>query len=208
MRKYRIFTFLFFGCFLLGLIPSYAKNSKSLAKLISGCGVCHGKDGNSPVNKTWPKLAGQNANYLVKQLNDFCQRVKHVRYNPIMSTLVTALSEEEKIKIANYYAALSGNIDTAITKLLPLGQRLYRGGDFRKGIPACLACHGPAGLGNPPAGFPRLSGQHAAYVSSQLKAFREGIRTNDQLHMMITITQKMNDADIEAVANYISGLYY
>lgn len=208
MRKYRIFTFLFFGCFLLGLIPSYAKNSKPLTKLISDCGVCHGKDGNSPVNKTWPKLAGQNANYLVKQLNDFCPRAKHVRYNPIMSTLVTALSEEEKIKIANYYAALSGNIDTAITKLLPLGQRLYRGGDFRKGIPACLACHGPAGLGNPPAGFPRLSGQHAAYVSSQLKAFREGIRTNDQLHMMITITKKMNDADIEAVANYISGLYY
>ena len=114
--------------------------------------------------------------------------------------------DKEKAKIANYYANLLGTIDTAQTHLLSLGQRIYRGGDS-KGVPACLACHGPAGLGNPPAGFPRLSGQHARYIVTQLKAFRDGKRNNDKYQMMSIISKKMNDTEIIAVANYISGLY-
>lgn len=205
--KYTIFVCFLFSCFLLTL--SYAKTgSISFTKRIADCAVCHGQDGNSPVNNSWPKLAEQNANYLIKQLTDFHAGEKRGRYNPIMSALLASLSEKEMIKLANYYATLSASIDTAAENLLPLGQQLYRGGDYARGIPACLACHGPAGLGNPPAGFPRLSGQHAAYIASQLKAFRSATRSNDKLHMMTMIAQKMNDTDIEAVANYVSGLYY
>ena len=181
MPNYKDFVFFLFCCFLFGLAPSNAKTvKKPFMRIVADCALCHDADGNA----------------------------QQGRYNPIMSALVTSLSESEKIKIANYYASLPGSIDGAETNLLSLGQRLYRGGDFNKGIPACLACHNPAGLGNPPAGFPRLSGQHAAYIESQLKAFRNGARHNDKYQIMEIISQKMSDIDIKAVANYISGLYF
>jgi cytochrome c553 len=211
MFNYKGFIFFFVCCFLLGLAPSKAKTvKKPFSRIIKDCALCHDTDGNASAHKNWPKLAGQNLNYLLKQLHDFNPKrdPRHGRYNPIMSTLVASLSESEKIKIASYYAGLQGNIDTAATNSLSLGQRLYRGGDFNKGIPACLACHDPAGLGNPPAGFPRLSGQHAAYIESQLKAFRDGSRHNDKYQIMEIISQKMSDIEIQALANYISGLYF
>lgn len=200
------FFFIFF--FLLGVSTSDAKMvKKKFNDIIAGCEFCHGKHGNSTGNENWPKLAGQNVNYLMKQMRDFQPNVKHGRDSPVMNSLITALSNKEKIKIANYYSNLLGTIDTAYPHLLPLGQRIYRGGDSNKEIPACLACHGPAGLGNPPAGFPRLSGQHAKYIAAQLKAFRDGKRNNDKYQMMPIISKKMNDTEIIAVANYISGLY-
>ena len=207
MLDYKNFILVFIFLFILGLSPSDAKIAeKTFTDIIDGCELCHGIHGNSTTNKNWPKLAGQNVNYLMKQMQDFQPNVKHGRNNPIMSSLIVALSEKEKIKIANYYANLLGTIDTAQTNLLSLGQKIYRGGDA-KGVPACLACHGPAGLGNPPAGFPRLSGQHARYIATQLKAFRDGKRNNDKYQMMSIISKKMNDTEIIAVANYISGLY-
>ncbi len=200
------FFFIFF--FLLVVSPSDAKMvKKTFNDIIAGCELCHGKHGNSTANENWPKLAGQNANYLMKQMQDFQPNVKHGRDNPIMNSLLGALSEKERSKIVDYYASLSGTIDTARANLLPLGQRIYRGGDSNKKIPACLACHGPAGLGNPPAGFPRLSGQHARYIATQLRAFRDGKRKNDKHQMMPIISKKMSDTEIIAVSNYISGLY-
>lgn len=194
--------------FLLGVSPSDAKMvKKTFNDIIAGCELCHGRDGNSTTNENWPKLAGQNVNYLMKQMQDFQPNVKYGRDNPIMNSLLGALSKKEKIKIANYYANLLGTIDIAHNDLLPLGQRIYRGGDSDKGTPACLACHGPAGLGNPPAGFPRLSGQHPRYIATQLRAFRDGKRKNDKHQMMPIISKKMNDTEIIAVSNYISGLY-
>ena len=208
MLGYKNFTFFFVFFFLFGVSPSDAKIvKKTFNDIIAGCERCHGRDGNSTGNKDCPKLAGQNVNYLMKQMRDFQPNVKHGRDNPIMNSLIAALSKKEKIKIANYYSNLLGTIDTAQPHLLSLGQRIYRGGDSNKEIPACLACHGPAGLGNPPAGFPRLSGQHAQYIAAQLKAFRDGKRSNDNYQMMPIITKKMNDTEIIAVANYISGLY-
>ncbi|WP_342220144.1 c-type cytochrome [Rickettsiella endosymbiont of Miltochrista miniata] len=208
MLGYKNFTFFFVFFFLLGVTPSNAKIvEKAFNDIIAGCELCHGIKGNSTANENWPKLAGQNVNYLMKQMQDFQPNVNHGRDSPIMNSLIAALSKKEKIKIANYYANLLGATDTAHPHLLPLGQRIYRGGDADKEIPACLACHGPAGLGNPPAGFPRLSGQHAQYIVTQLKAFRDGKRNNDKYQMMPIISKKMNDAEIVAVSNYISGLY-
>lgn len=210
MLNYKNFTFvfLFFFFFLLGLSSSDARIlEKTFNQVIAGCEQCHGIDGNATVHENWPKLAGQNVNYLMKQMQDFQANAKNGRDNPIMNSLLAALSEKERINIARYYAGLLGTIDTAHIPLLALGQRIYRGGDSTKGLPACLACHGPAGLGNPPAGFPRLSGQHAQYITEQLRAFRDGRRNNDKYQMMPIISKKMNDAEISAVANYISGLY-
>lgn len=207
MHNYKNFPFLFTLCFLLGFSSNNVKGVEKPIKAIIKCELCHGTNGNSTVNEGWPKLAGQNFNYLMKQMQDFQPNVEHGRDNPIMNALIVALSEKERIKIANYYASLIGTIDTANIHLLSLGQRIYRGGDSNKGIPACLACHGPAGLGNPPAGFPRLSGQHAQYIIAQLIAFREGKRNNDKYQMMPIISKKMNDTEITAVSNYISGLY-
>lgn len=208
MFNYKKFTFFSICFFLLGLSPSEAKIiEKTFNDIIAGCEICHGISGNSTANENWPKLAGQNVNYLMKQMQDFQPNAKSRRDNPIMNSLIVALSEKERIKIANYYARLVGTIDTAHSHLLSLGQRIYRGGDANKALPACLACHGPAGLGNPPAGFPRLSGQHARYIAQQLKAFRDGKRNNDKYQMMSIISKKMNDTEIIAVSNYISGLY-
>lgn len=179
---------------------------KPIQAIIAECELCHGNKGNSTANENWPKLAGQNINYLMKQMQDFQSFGKYRRNNLIMNSLMAVLSKKEKVKIANYYANLLGTTDTAQTNLLSLGQRIYRGGDS-KGVPACLACHGPAGLGNPAAGFPRLSGQHAGYIVTQLKAFRSGKRNNDKYQMMPIISKKMNNTEIIAVANYISGLY-
>lgn len=208
MFNYKKFIFFMLYFFLWGLSSSEAKIvKKSFKEIIVGCEICHGNKGNSTMNDNWPKLAGQNTNYLIKQMQDFQSNTKYKRDNPIMNALIIALSDKEKIKIANYYAKLAATIDTAKPNSLSLGQRIYRGGDLNKGLPACLACHGPAGLGNPFAGFPRLSGQHAKYIASQLKAFRTSKRNNDKFQMMPKITKKMNDVEIVAVSNYISGLY-
>jgi cytochrome c553 len=207
MLNYKNFPFLFILCFLFGFASSHVRTEKPIKDIIIKCELCHGTKGNSTINEDWPKLAGQNFNYLMKQMQDFHPSSKHRRKNAIMSSLIITLSEDDKIKLANYYSNLLGSIDTAQTHLLSLGQRIYRGGDS-KGVPACLACHGPAGLGNPPAGFPRLSGQHARYIVTQLKKFRDGKRNNDKYQMMPIISKKLNDIEIIAVANYISGLYF
>ena len=204
---YRSFVFFFFPLFIFLVEQSTAKPVQSIESTLSHCAACHGSDGNASVNNAWPKLAGQNTVYLFKALKDFRLGVKCGRYQAVMNAMLVSLSEEEILAIIDYYAALPGSIDAAQMDLIPLGQRLYRGGDSTKGIPACLACHGPAGLGNPTAGFPRLSGQHAAYVALQLKAFRAGKRRDDRHQMMSVITKKMSDTDIKAVASYISGLY-
>lgn len=203
--KHRCFFFLFF---LIFQSTQGIAGSKEIGWPLSQCAACHGMDGNAAINKAWPKLAGQNVVYFIKSLKAFRSGKNEGRYSAVMRSLVAPLSEKEMLAIANYYAALPGDVDVAEIKLLPLGRRLYRGGDATKKIPACLACHGPAGLGNTTAGFPRLSGQHAVYLRMQLQAFRSGKRIDKQHYMMSTIAKRMNDAEINAVASYISGLYF
>ena len=89
---------------------------------------------------------------------------------------------------------------------IALGRQLYRGGDVGRGLAACAACHGPTGAGLP-AQFPRLAGQYADYTEAQLKAFRVGERANDANRSMRTIAEKLSDAEIKAVSDYIAGLH-
>lgn len=170
------------------------------------CAACHGPDGNSVV-PNWPKLAGQWQNYLVKELIDYRHGQNGPRYDPSMSTLVAALSDQDIHELAAFYASQTQTIGKTDPALLILGEKIYRGGDLEKGVTACTACHAPNGSGNEAAKFPRLGGQHALYIENQLKAFREGKRTNSPSHMMHDISVRMTDEQIKAVSSYIEGLH-
>jgi cytochrome c553 len=167
------------------------------------CAACHGVDGNSP-NPIWPKLAGQHPQYIAKQIQDF----KHGRrQDPLMAPQAALLATDQDVAdVAAYFAGQSQSGGTANADLVALGEQIYRGGNMSNGIPACTGCHGPAGMGNPLAKFPRISGQHADYLDKALKDFRAGNRANDVNGMMRGVAARMTDKEIEAVAQYIQGL--
>jgi cytochrome c553 len=166
------------------------------------CAACHGMDGNSvvPLN---PNLAGQHAGYVAKQLGNFHSGE---RKNEIMKGMVAALSAADMANLAAFYAAQAPRLGLARDQaLVDEGRTLYRGGNLAAGIPACSACHGPEGAGIP-AQFPRLAGQFKEYTLAQLKAFRAGERANDAAAVMRSIAGRLNDRQMEALAEYVSGL--
>lgn len=184
-----------------GLVTGSAEAGK--ARAIT-CGACHGADGNS-VNPAWPSLAGQHATYIVKQLNAFKQ---NTRSNPLMTAPVMSLSAEDMANLAVYFSEQpAAPRAVADASLVGKGETLYRGGDKQNGTPACMACHGPTGSGNPAAVYPSLSGQHAKYTATQLRDFASGKRTSDgSTKMMRDIAETLSEDDIVAVASYIQGL--
>jgi len=166
------------------------------------CAGCHGVDGNS-MNGEWPKLAGQHVKYLVKQLQNFKNME---RVNNIMNGMAMPLSQQDMEDIAAYYEEQALQPGVADPALVEQGRRLYQGGNLESDLPACMACHGPNGVGNPAAGFPSLAGQHAQYLQTQLHAFRAMERANDPAMMMRNVAAKMTDEEIQAVSSYIQGL--
>ncbi|WP_339470472.1 MULTISPECIES: c-type cytochrome [unclassified Pseudomonas] len=170
------------------------------------CGACHGPDGNSPA-PNFPKLAGQGERYLTKQMQDIKSGKRTVLE---MTGLLTNLSDQDLADIAAYFASQKGSVGAADPKLVARGEKLFRGGDLEKGLPACTGCHSPNGAGIAAAGFPHLSGQHATYIAKQLTDFRkeEDGRSNDgDAMIMRTIARKLSDEDIAAVSSYIQGLH-
>lgn len=166
------------------------------------CAVCHGADGNSPIPAN-PNLAGQHAQYLYKQLQNY---KAGERKNPIMAGIVATLSEQDMRNLAAYFAAQKPKSGAARdARLVTAGQKLYRGGNSISGVGACAGCHSPNGAGIP-AQYPRLKGQHTEYTVAQLKLFRAGERANDPGMMMRSLASHMSDAEIAAVAEYIAGL--
>ncbi|MET0533806.1 MAG: c-type cytochrome [Steroidobacter sp.] len=167
------------------------------------CVACHGVNGNS-VNPEWPNLAGQHETYIKRQLTAF---KNDVRQNPLMSAMAKPLSDEDMADLGAYFSsqALTGNLEADSSKV-SAGEKLYRGGDAQKGIPACAACHGPRGNGNPAASYASIRGQHATYTTAQLKAYRSGTRQTDQNQMMRNVATNLTDDQIAAVAAYIQGL--
>jgi cytochrome c553 len=171
------------------------------------CVACHGADGNSPASAN-PHLAQQGEEYIYKQLKNFkaVDGKPAARVNPIMGGMVAALSDDDMKNLAAWFA--SQKATPAVAKdesKIALGQKLWRQGDFKKGIPACAGCHGPAGAGLP-AQYPRLAGQFPEYTEAQLKTFRTEERNNDPEKMMRMIAAKMSDPEIKAVAEYAAGL--
>lgn len=171
------------------------------------CAACHGPQGNS-VNPIWPKLAGQHAGYVLKQLQAFkLPAEESPRFNAIMYTQVQALDEQDMRDLAAYFSAQNIQPGAADPALAGKGERIYRGGIPGKGVPACIACHGPAGKGNAAANYPALAGQHAAYVISQLKLYAAGERRTDPNQMMRNIAAELDEEEMQAVASYIQGLH-
>jgi len=167
------------------------------------CSACHGMDGNS-LNPEWPSLAGQHESYLVKSLQSF---KSGARQNVLMSGMALPLTDADMVDLAAYFAAQKRAGGVADPELVSAGERLYRGGNMETGVPACLACHGPTGLGNPAAGWPAIAGQHAAYSAAQLAAYRSKQRATDgDTQMMRNVSAMLTDDEIKAVASYIQGL--
>jgi len=168
------------------------------------CGACHGADGNS-VNPVWPSIAGQHPTYFVEQLQAF---KGGQRSEPLMLGQVMLLNDEDMKNLAVYYAALPAAAKAvADTSTVDRGQRLYRGGDRETNTPACNACHGPTGRGNPAAAVPSVKGQYAVYAAAQLRAYASGTRQSDgSTRVMRDIAAKLSEEDILAVSSYMQGL--
>jgi cytochrome c553 len=167
------------------------------------CSACHGADGNS-LNPEWPSLAGQHESYTIKQLQAF---KSGARQNVLMSGQAMGLSDQDMADLAAYFASQKPARKTADPALVKTGEQLYRGGNKETGTPACLACHGPDGLGNITAAWPLVSGQHATYTATQLAAYRSGERSTDgDTQIMRNVAARLTDDEIKAVASYIQGL--
>ncbi len=166
------------------------------------CAACHGADGNS-VNPEWPKLAGQHPDYIVKQLTNFKDGA---RVNATMAPMAKPLSDQDMADLAAYFSSQPRKLGEADQTKVTLGEQVYKGGNNATGVAACAACHGPTGAGNPAANFPSLNGQQTTYIKNQLYAFRKGERANDAGKMMRGVAARMSDAEIDSVAEYITGL--
>lgn len=188
-----------------------AGDAEAGASKASTCIACHGVNGNS-VNPVWPSLAGQHESYIVESLKSFKQPAEGMtateggRYDPVMSGQAVALNEQDMADLGAYFAKQKMAGKVANPSLVEAGERLYRGGNADAGISACIACHGPSGRGNPPAGYPSLAGQHDAYTVKQLNDYRSGARKSDEGQIMRSISARLTDDEIKAVAAYIQGL--
>lgn len=196
---------------------AYGAGNASLGKTKSAaCAGCHGAEGNS-MAPIFPRLAGQHAKYLNRQLSDFKGQK---RTDPSMQAMVAGLSEQDMEDLAAYFAvqkpefsarevdqADDTNEDVTVTEeLIATGKALFTAGSEKNGVPACSACHGPDANGNGPAGFPKLNGQYLPYLIKSLNDFKDGIRANDDGAMMRTTAGKMTKAQIDAVSAYLANL--
>lgn len=169
-------------------------------KAEEACVGCHGDGGNSDT-PIFPKIAGQHVSFLRKELHDFRESK---RVDPSMNAMTEALSDQDIEDLAAYFAGQKVRPESPADS--PLGRRIYLLGNAEKGLPSCSACHGPAGAGNGPGKYPALAGQHAAYITKVLEDFKTGHRGNDKSSMMRTIASKLSEDEMNAVADYISGL--
>lgn len=187
----------------MSVMADTAGNVESGKAKTAVCAGCHGMDGNSAA-PNFPKLAGQGAEYLVKQLGDIKEKRRTVVE---MTGLLDALTDQDLNDIAAFYSAQKMSLGQANEELVKVGAPLYRAGNMANKVAACAACHGPTGAGIALAKYPALGGQHADYIATQLHKFRKGERTNDgDTRIMRAIAAKLSDDEIKSVASYISGL--
>jgi len=188
-------------------LQAFAKGDPAAGQAKSAiCAACHGVDGNSTV-PNWPKLAGQHEKYLSRQVALIKSGDRQV---PEMLGIVPGLSDQDIEDLSAYFASQEGAPGVADQSKVILGQRIYRAGNAESGVPACMSCHGPAGEGNPPAGYPALAGQHSVYTSKMLTAFRAGENYGEDdtpSGIMNGSASELSDEEIAAVASYIQGLY-
>lgn len=192
---------------LLASLPLFAAGDATAGQAKAAvCAACHNIDGNSAV-PNWPKLAGQHAAYLERQITLIKSGDRAV---PEMAGIVMMLSEQDIADIAAWFSSQSIAAGLADEALVASGETLYRAGNTGKDIPACMSCHGPAGKGNPLAGYPALAGQHAVYTEKMLKGFRSGQRWGNEdapSKIMTDVANRLTDDEIRALAAYMQGLH-
>ena len=178
-------------------------DAKSGASKAATCAACHGPNGNSVV-AMWPSIAGQHESYIKDTLAAF---KAGTRKDPVMGAQTQTLNEQDIADLAAYYAEQTGARRTADPTKAAAGERLYRGGNKETKASACIACHGPKGRGNEPAGYPSLTGQHAVYTAKQLNDYKNGQRESDgDTQIMRDIAKRLTTDEINEVAAYIQGL--
>lgn len=207
MKKLLLTSFL---CVLtpFAMAAGNAKDGETQAMV---CAACHGADGNSP-SGAFPSLAGQHESYTAKQLQDIKDGTRSV---PEMVPFVANMTEQQMLDLGAFYAKQTAQGNVAKADLVERGERVYRAGNAGTGVAACSGCHGPDGLGNKGAKYPRLAGQHADYIEKQLRAFQTGAdepesnkaRVNDgDSRTMRDVAHHLSDIEIRAVSSFIAGL--
>lgn len=202
----RLFAALLFIVYPLTAVSAEAKitgDPEQGQKKAQSCAACHGANGNSN-NPQWPKIAGQHPDYIVSELQAF---KSGTRQNAQMTPMAQDLNEQDMRDLAAYFSSQSMTLEAASEASVGQAQTLYRAGKSAAGMPACIACHGPKGNGMLGVGYPKISGQHAEYTATQLKAYRSGERSGGQAAIMQNIAQKLSDDEIQALSKYVSGLH-
>ncbi|MFO1216885.1 MAG: c-type cytochrome [Burkholderiaceae bacterium] len=183
----------------LGTAPAAAQNASAAAASV--CVACHGEDGNAAV-PMFPKIAGLQESYLVKQLRDF---QSGRRRSDVMAPVVAAIKPEDIQPLAAYYSRMKLKPGEASERrLADLGKLVYFDGNEETGVPACVGCHQAGGAGH--LIYPRIGGQHATYVKQQLKNFASGERSNDPNRFMRVVAKRMSEEEMDAVAAYLADL--
>jgi cytochrome c553 len=195
-------------------------DAKAGATKAGACAACHGLDGN-PTDPQYPRLAGQPERYVAHQLSLFKSGERNTGMAAVMLPFASALSAQDMRDIGAYFATQKAGAgvadDSLITagankgmKFYEVGQRLFRSGDQARGIPACMACHGPTGAGNPGPAYPSVAGQQSAYVARRLEEYRAGTTTARDpklFNVMATVAKPLSDEEIQSLASYVQGLH-
>jgi cytochrome c553 len=202
------------------LAKAHWGDAKAGATKAGACAACHGLDGN-PTDPQYPRLAGMPERYVAQQLALFKSGERSGGMAAVMAPMAMPLSAQDMRDVGAFFAqqkAAAGIADdSAIAdgpykgmKFYEVGQQLFRGGDPARGIPACMACHGPTGSGNPGPAYPHIGGQQSAYVARRLEEYRAGTtaETDPRLFkIMATVSKSLSDQEIQALASYLQGLH-
>jgi cytochrome c553 len=172
---------------------------------VTPCFMCHGLDGVGDSAGAFPRLTGQAAFYMYKQLIDYAAEA---RPNDVMSPIARQMTEPQMANVAFYYSVLDASYarpPAVLPQVLARGRKIAEEGLPEADLQACNLCHGKDGAGDPPL-FPYLAGQYAPYTELQMQLFKRGVRSNDPLGVMRDIAERLSDDDIRAVALYFEWL--
>ena len=174
---------------------------QSAAELVGErCGACHGARGQS-TSPIFPSLAGQNPQYIIKQLQDFQSKK---RASDTMAPQVLGLNPKNIVELAELFAAMPARVGrVGDEELLAVGRYIYNKGNTWSGVPPCASCHGANAHGT--ATLPRLAGQNARYLTSQLQDFNQRARTNDN-EVMHLVASRLTELELKAVTDYLTQL--
>ena len=184
----------------------------------AACAACHGLDGNATDPTPYPRLAGQSERYIAQQLALF---KSGERVNALMYPFASTLSAQDMRDVGAYFSTQksgAGIADDSVVasgpnkgmKFYEVGQKLYRSGDTGRNIPACMACHGPTGAGNPGPAYPHVGGQQSWYTARRLQEYRTGtttVRDAALFNVMSTVAKSLTDEEIQSLSSYMQGLH-